>query len=273
MNRLLVVPKKTSRTPEDAWVGPPGLFHRDIELVEISCVFTWDKDYCEELRHQWEPRAKKVAVGGPAYDDVGGEFEPGRYVKRGIVHTSRGCLRRCPWCYVWKREGKIRELEVKEGNIIEDSNLLACSRQHIEKVFEMLKAQKKIEFAGGIDARLLREWHIDAIGGLNVHQLFLAYDHKSQKQSALSAISRLGRVLNHPNKIRCYVMVGRNETMGEAEERLREVWDAGGLPFAQVYDKLDDRDRKWARFARVWQRPAAMRSMMRDGTRTNRGDK
>lgn len=266
MNRLLVVPKKTSRTPEGAWVGAPGLFHKDIDLVEISCVFTWDKEYCEELRYQWEPRAKKVKVGGPAYDDRGGEFKPGRYVKRGIVHTSRGCPRHCPWCYVWKREGKIRELKIKEGNIIEDSNLLACSRQHIEKVHEMLKSQKAIKLNGGIDSKLLRDWHIEAWRGLKIKFIFTAYDDKANRKPSLRAIARLRKAGFSRDHIRCFVMIGRNETREEAEERLRDAWHAGALPFAQLYDGLyrdtKVKPRAWQELAWLWSRPAVMRSIM-----------
>lgn len=266
VNRLLVVPKRTSRTPEDAWVGVPGLFHHryEIDLVEISCVFTWAKERCEWLRHQWEPKAKRVLIGGPAYDDRGGEFEPGRYLKRGSVITSRGCIHNCPWCYVRGREGNIRGLEVKEGNIVQDNNLLACSRAHIEKVFAMLKTQRAIEFAGGLDGRCLKDWHIDALKGLRVKQMFFAYDDKDNRKWAIPTIEKMRKAGFPRDKVRCFVMVGRDETMDEAGERLRDTWEAGALPFAQVYDKLSGDKKAWARFARPWQRPAATKAMMKE---------
>ena len=41
----------------------------------------------------------------------------------------------------------MREINIADGYIVQDNNLLACSRGHIEKVFEMLEADslKKAE--------------------------------------------------------------------------------------------------------------------------------
>ena len=69
---------------------------------------------------------------------------PGMYLKKGYVITSRGCPNRCWFCSVPRREGgRLRELPITEGNIVLDDNLLACSRQHIEAVFEMLGRQER----------------------------------------------------------------------------------------------------------------------------------
>jgi hypothetical protein len=263
MNRLLVIPKRTSRSPADAWVGEPSLFHENdrIYLVEISCIFTWDKDRCEELKYRWQPYAKRVAIGGPAYDDPGGEFEPGRYVKKGIVHTSRGCPRRCPWCYVWRREGGIRELKIKEGHIVEDSNILACSRKHIEAVAEMLRGQHRIEFKGGLDARLLKSWHVDMFRGLRIKELWFAYDQKAHGAASLAAIRRCRKAGFGLDHIHCFVMIGKDETQEEAVDRLERVYEAGGLPFAMLYDKVADRA-AWKDVVRTWSRPALYKRMI-----------
>ena len=40
-----------------------------------------------------------------------------------------------------------------------DNNLLACSREHVEAVLDMLAAQPRAaRFTGGIDARLCEPW-------------------------------------------------------------------------------------------------------------------
>jgi len=265
MERLLVLPRKTRYSPPDAWVGEPDLFAPHPDLVEISCVFTWDVAECLRLKAAWEGYAKQVLVGGPGFGDDGGAFVPGRFVKLGVTYTSRGCPRRCSWCYVPQREGSIRELDIAPGNIVQDNNLLACSREHIEKVFRMLESQRAIKFSGGLDHRLLRQWHLEAISALRLDEVWLAYDHKSHRKSALKAIE-LARKYFSREKVRCYVMVGKDEDIAGAEQRLREAYNAGALPFCQVWDKvwsrLDDR-RSWRMTARVWQRPAIYRSVMR----------
>jgi len=53
MHKILrVFPYKTSYTPADdmAWFGMPGLFIPPHEEVHISCVFSWNMDYCESLK-------------------------------------------------------------------------------------------------------------------------------------------------------------------------------------------------------------------------------
>ncbi|MDR2972312.1 MAG: hypothetical protein LBU83_10345, partial [Bacteroidales bacterium] len=102
-------------------------------------------------------------MGGAAMGDSGGDFVPGMYLKHGHVITSRGCIkeRNCWFCSVWSREGEIRELPITNGWIINDSNILACSEKHIRAVFEMLSRQpKRPVFSGGLDSRLLKEWHV-----------------------------------------------------------------------------------------------------------------
>ncbi len=148
MNTLLVVPRKTSYTPAHAWVGPPDMFSPRNINVDISVVFTWDRPKAERIRKAWEAWGCNVRIGGPAYDDPGTTFTPGQYVKEGFVFTSRGCVRNCPWCYVPKREGKVRELPIVSGNVILDNNILACSRSHQAKVVEMLKTQRAVDFKG-----------------------------------------------------------------------------------------------------------------------------
>jgi hypothetical protein len=260
VGRVLVVPRRTSFTPIGAWVGDPGLFSPHDADVEISCVFTDDIAKAGEYAHSWRSWGCTVEVGGPAFDDPGGEFEPGRYLKQGITIPSRGCIRECPWCYVPKREGKIREIQIKPGNIIQDNNILACSRSHQSRVIEMLKYESKISFKGGLDPRLLTDWFIGQVRGLKIHELWLSADHSDYEHISEASIKRLVTAGFTRNQIRCFVMIGYDESISQAEERLRRIYHAGALPFAQVFDKIKRRD--WSRLARQWQRPAITKSIM-----------
>lgn len=138
-----VFPRKTNATPDDDLVffgQPPLLTLPEIDEVHISVAFTYDKAKAENLAYEWEQVGVPVKIGGPAYDDPAtGEFVPGRYIKKGRTITSRGCNNRCWFCSAWRREGKLRELEIKDGWDVLDNNLLQCSEQHIRAVFEMLR--------------------------------------------------------------------------------------------------------------------------------------
>ena len=180
---LRVFPSRTSMTPLDslAFIGDPPLFRPEADEVHVSVTFTWDVQQGRRLRDAWAQYYPIVKIGGPAIDTrPPGEFTPGLYVKSGITITSRGCPRRCPWCFVPKREGTIRELELKPGWIVQDNNLLATSHMHQERVFEMLRTQKRAaHFTGGLDSRLMDDWVVNQLRTLKIGQLFFAADSEA----------------------------------------------------------------------------------------------
>ena len=120
MRILRVFPRKTNMTPNDdmVLVGDPPLDKPEANEVHVSVSFTWDRERAERLQQAWGQYYPIVKIGGPAYDNSCDGFTPGLYVKHGVIFTSRGCLSRCPWCEAWRREGKIRELPIYEGNIV-----------------------------------------------------------------------------------------------------------------------------------------------------------
>ncbi|MCJ7778841.1 MAG: hypothetical protein MUP16_11080, partial [Sedimentisphaerales bacterium] len=141
---IRVFPQRTSYTPtgDYVFVGRPPFLRPEADEVHLSCTFTWDMKVAEELANDWSRYYSNVKIGGPAYDDAGGDFLPGMYLKYGEVITSRGCPNKCPYCLVPRREGDLRLLVIKNGWDIQDNNLLACPRHHIEAVLDMLARQK-----------------------------------------------------------------------------------------------------------------------------------
>lgn len=97
MKTARVFPRKTKATPDDPLVffgPPPRLDLPEIEEVHVSVVFTYDMQKAEDLAYQWEAVGVPVKMGGPAFNEPGGEFVPGMYLKKGYVITSRGCPNR-----------------------------------------------------------------------------------------------------------------------------------------------------------------------------------
>lgn len=253
---IRVFPRKTSATPEDDKVyftGPPleDLEDRD---VHISCLFTWDKHLCESLAEMWEEQKYNVTIGGPAYDDHGGEFIPGRFLKIGYTITSRGCNNRCWFCSVWKREGKIREIEIKDGWRILDSNLLQCSKSHIRKVFKMLQKQRMpVSFLGGLEAKILKDWHVDLLTTLkNIAQIYFAYDTLDDYEPLVEATKKIWQAGFTPQSHRfcCYVLIGyKDDTFDAAAKRIEQVKELGLVPFAMLYrDENNRTDLNWRKF-------------------------
>lgn len=256
-----VFPRRTNATPVDryAYVGLPDFFVPDCEAVHISVTFSWDLQEAERLVREWKHVAP-VKIGGPATGMAGGDFEPGMYLKPGYTITSRGCPNRCWFCEVWKREGAIRELPIRQGWNVLDSNLLACSERHIRAVFQMLRCQpRRIRLTGGLETARLQDWHIDELLSLRLKIVFVAYDTPNDYEPLVVAAHKFQEagLLGPAHKIRCYVLIGYPGDLFEAaESRLQSVCDLGIMPFAMLYrDHSGQRDPAWTHFQKLWARP------------------
>ena len=259
---IRVFPRKTNATPTDDKVyftGPP-LWELEDREVHVSCAITWDKSKSEDLAEQWSAQGYDVKVGGPAYGDRGGEFVAGRYLKHGCTITSRGCDNKCSFCYVWKREGGLRELPIVDGHDVMDSNLLGCSREHILKVFGMLAEQKtRPIFTGGLEAKLLRPWSVYFLKEIKTQRMYFAYDTPSDYEPLVRATKLLwdGGFKPHDRKCCCYCLIGYGkDTMEQAEKRLKQIFDLGLTPFAMLYrDDKGEYKQEWRQLQRQWARP------------------
>jgi hypothetical protein len=268
MTIIRVFPRRTNQTPVDpfSFVGSPRFkgFTPQADEVHVSCTFSWDVAKALYLQQAWQQYYPIVKIGGLAFGSVSNGFRSGMYVRQGVTFTSRGCNNQCPWCLVPEGEGKLREIPIVEGNIVQDNNLLQCNRSHIEKVFQMLRKQKAVQLAGGLDSRCLKDWMVEKIKSIKLNQLFLACDTANGLGILEKSVKKLGL---SRDKTRCFVMIAYNgETMEQAEQRLRDVWNVGCMPFCQLYqpkEKYIKYDYKWTQLARRWQRPAIMRTMMR----------
>lgn len=265
MKIIRVFPRKTAATPDDDLVRigtAPTLFD-EADEVHVSVAFTWDLPLAGKLAKAWGPVAP-VRIGGPATGEAGGEFVPGRYVKNGYVLTSRGCPNKCWFCSVWRREGQeVRELPITEGWNLLDDNLLACSENHQRAVFAMLKRNKKagpVQFTGGLEAKLLKPWHVDALRELKPKQMFFANDTPDD----LEPLQRAGRMLLDAgftvasHSLRAYVLCGwPKDSIEAAAVRMQQTMDAGFLPMAMLYrDQTGKRDKTWQKWVRQWSRAA-----------------
>jgi hypothetical protein len=217
----------------------------------------------EELVKAWAPVAP-VRLGGPATNEKAGAFTPGMYLKPGYTITSRGCPNKCWFCYVPKRDGGILEWPIRPGWNIQDDNLLACSHDHVQAVFNMLAEQpQSVEFAGGFEARRLEGWHIDNLLALKLRQVFVAFDDADDYGPLLYAARLLreaGLIRPGGRTVRCYVLMGYpNDTHEAADARCRQVLDLGIMPMAMLWRREDGSTPPgWKRLQREWANPTIL---------------
>lgn len=274
MRIIRVFPRRTNATPDDLLVrtGPPEhpLFD-EADEVRISVAFTWDVPRAETLARDWEVVTKNVKLGGPAYKDPGAEFISGMYLKKGYVITSRGCPNHCWFCRAWKNEGNtVRELPIHDGWNLLDNNIFACSRDHQEKVYQMLLRQpEQPRFTGGLEAARLTPWHIDWFLKLKPEYIYFAYDEASDYEplAVAAKLMKDGGIMKG-HMVGCYVLIGyKNDTIDRAEKRLIDTIQLGYMPQAMLYDRgaewsESERD-KWQAFQREWANKIIVGSKMK----------
>jgi hypothetical protein len=261
-----VFPRKTNATPDDDLVffGDPSS-NIEVDEAHVSVSFTYDKEKAEKLAESWS-KVAYTKIGGPAYDSFGHDFIPGKYVKNGYVITSRGCDNNCWFCSVPRREGNIRELEIKPGHNILDSNILACSDNHIKAVFKMLSEQKeRATFTGGLEAKILKDWHVKLLWDLRPDRMFFAYDNTEDYEALIEAGKKLRYADFTRRHLYCYVLIGHpRDSFEYAERRLIEAWEAGFMPMAMLWkNNKGDVNEDWRKFQRLWARPAIIRTRMK----------
>jgi hypothetical protein len=267
-----VFPRRTKATPDDdlAFTTPPPKKLPEVDEVHISAAFSYDMEKAEQLAEAWQKTGLPVKMGGPAFNEPGGDFVPGRYLKKGYVITSRGCPNRCHHCSVPAREGyTLRELPVTDGFNVIDDNILACSDEHIKKVFDMLKRQpEKPIFTGGLEARLLKPWHVDLLHESKTRRMYFSYDSPDSYEPLVEAgkLLREGGITKASHRAKCYVLIGyEGDTMDAADKRLREAWEAGFMPYAMLFrDNSGVINQEWSKFQRTWVRPEIVISKLKN---------
>jgi hypothetical protein len=256
-----IFPRRTNATPIDENViinRFPNLFDKP-DKVYISVSFTWDIPLSEKLYKAWS-FVTHTEIGGPAFNQIGNEFTPGLFLKKGYLITSRGCNNNCWFCSVPKREGHLKELQIKDGFNIMDDNFLQCSDSHKNKVFEMLKKQnEKPLFTGGLEAKLLTLDLAFKFKEINPKTLYFAYDTPDDYEYLINAGNHLinAGFTKQSHILKAYVLIGfKNDTLDKAEKRMIQTLQAGFIPFAMLYrDNTGNFNKEWKTFQRVWANP------------------
>jgi hypothetical protein len=220
------------------------------EAAYLSVVFTWHLPLAYQRAVWLRAEGYQVHAGGPAVAlmpdylgevaRVGGD-EPGALARHHprATFTSRGCIRRCPFCAVWRTEGELRELPGWPIRpVVCDNNLLACSRAHFDRVVDRLKPLRGIDFNQGLDARLLTAYHAGRLAELDC-RVRLAFDTVDDEAALMAAIEKLRRAGLPKKRLRVYVLLGYEDSPADALYRLRWVASQGLEPNPMRYNPLD----------------------------------
>ena len=168
--------------------------------------------------------------------------------------TSRGCIRKCPFCIVNKKEGLIKEWsEIKEfwnGQkelMLLDNNIL--SAPNWKKVFNFLIDKKITLIEHGLDIRLINKENANLISKIRFKkQIHFAFDNIRTEKQVKKNIDILKKVGVKPYKLMFYVLIGFDSTPEEDLYRVELLRDLGVDPFVMPFDKTNQYQKRFSRW-------------------------
>lgn len=214
------------------------------DTLYISVPFTWLLPKAEEIA---KAHKGKVIAGGPAVMLIDAEWADEVYRETVYdvmgfynplaTHTTRGCPMDCAFCGVKIIEGGFRELSSwKMAPVVCDSNFLACSERHFEKVLNKLVHFSYVDLQG-ISAAYLSSSKLNQLRRLRGAKLRIGFDRISEESAVARAIERL-RYYGFGD-IGVYVLIGFDDTPDEAQYKLELVRSWGIRPTPMRYQPLN----------------------------------
>lgn len=162
--------------------------------------------------------------------------------KLNMGFTTRGCIRKCPYCVVPEKEGWIRE----EGDVYDiwdgqsktikilDNNILAM-KNHFKLICRQIKKENLIiDFNQGLDHRLLNNNIADILKSLRYKQYRFSFDSLEYENSVRKAIDILDKY--QIKWSRWYVLVGYDTSFTEDLYRLELLKSRKQRVFVQRYN-------------------------------------
>lgn len=246
---------------------------KSYDMVYASKVFTFTPD---------DPYLPDDAIrGGTGYDvssRLPDEIEASRpdytiypQFKEAYGFLTRGCVNKCPWCVVPRKEGVLSVVgdieDVCSTNtgfrrraVLMDNNFLAAPVDFVrEQIDKMVSLKVKVDFNQGTDARLYDDERAEIMSRCPVvRYLRMSCDTDAMLGHCLSAIDRL-RSFGYDKEVFVYVLA-KNGEIGSALDRIYGLIGAYDkvVPFVMPYRSLDgtsEASRDLKRLARWCNRP------------------
>lgn len=228
------------------WYQP--MFSGHLDRVYMSKVFTFTPDY------EYVVDADEVVKGGTGYklyNNLPDEMEhitPDYSIypdcDYAIGFLTRGCIRKCPWCVVPKKEGKICDYDtwqhIKRPDskkiVFMDNNVLA-SEYGISQIEEMSHEDVRIDFNQAVDARLITKENAKYLAECKwIKYLRVSCDTTAMLPVIRQALDYLGEYGLKTSKVFSYVLI---EDVEDAHHRIVELDKMGVIPFTQPYRDFD----------------------------------
>ncbi|MFV2016887.1 MAG: hypothetical protein ACC656_15760 [Candidatus Heimdallarchaeota archaeon] len=271
----LALMKLSARYKRDGWKvdfikGIPTTAPLEVyDHINLSCIFFQNVKKVKAYLNTF-PKETTVQFGGPG-------FLPAFNVKLGqdtehimpdyslydvdfsMGFTSRGCIRKCGFCIVPEKEGKMKHhafiqefhnLGHKKVVLLDNNFQASPNWQYNLGYINDLKM--KVNFSQGLDIRLLNEDFANQLSNTRYYSwnfkrrgLHFAFDdmrYETEVWDGIDLLEKTGINLNH---VLVYVLIGYNSTEEQDLYRIRALYDRGVRPYVMPYNKHKSDLTRW----------------------------
>jgi len=232
------------------------MFGHKPDKVYIACVFDKNKSKAIALGDCY--KTSEVVYGGSGlnFDTLPDDIEHilPDYLLYGVDYsmgfTSRGCLRRCPFCIVWKKEGKIKDnapisefMHPDHKKLILLDNNFTASPKFDENLKFIIDNSLKVNFNQGLDIRLMTEEKAGLIADTKYYnwtfisrRLHFAWDFMEAEKDVERGIQFLNNAGIPSRHLMVYMICHYNTDFGQDMYRFKKLVEWGCDPYVMIFN-------------------------------------
>lgn len=158
---------------------------------------------------------------------------------------TRGCPNCCPFCTVWKREGK-RSVKVadlsewwkdQKNIVLLDGNILACNERE-DLIMQLADSGANIDYTQGLDARFIDNDIAKLICQTKVAMVHFAFDLMKNEKAIINGLKIFKKYFNKSDRYcKVYILTNFNTSFEEDFYRVKKVIELGYRPDIRIYQK------------------------------------
>jgi len=224
------------------------------DKVYISCIFSRNRSKALGIA-KWF--TCPVEIGGYGVNDAQLPFEIEHIMPDYSLYstnfsmgsTSRGCIRKCPWCIIPEKEGGIRDhapitefLHPDHDKVILLDNNFLASPQWRENLQFLIDKRLKVSFCQGLDIRLVDEEKAGMLNKVKYYSsrftyrcLYFAFDTPSIEEDVRRGVRLLKAAGIKSYHLRFYMLVTSFE---EDVRRFQILKELGAEPFIMKFNGM-----------------------------------
>lgn len=180
-------------------------------------------------------------------------------VNSGIGFLSRGCVRRCSFCVVPKKEGYLHKVNDLSSLINPRSNIvtimdanLTANPDVLDILDEVIERKLVINLTQGLDIRTMTPELAEKLSHVRFYgsgkgKIHYAWDEMPAEKMVMRGIRTLLKFVAKSRHM-CYILVGFNTTFEEDMYRVRKLEEMNVDPYVMRFHTDDPRTNHFARW-------------------------